>query len=147
MTLFVYSILQIICMLVLMELILDGLKKYPQSNELIFKKNFVEGLKFFKIQSYEQSVDHFKEALKYKSGDQTTEQNIGLAYINLKRFNEAIPYFTDVITNGSDQKGKGVYYRGMCYQNIGKRDSACADFKAANSLGYKLDPLLLEGCR
>lgn len=130
-----------------MELILDGLKKYPQSNELIFKKNFVEGLKFFKIQSYEQSVDHFKEALKYKSGDQTTEQNIGLAYINLKRFNEAIPYFTDVITNGSDQKGKGVYYRGMCYQNIGKRDSACADFKAANSLGYKLDPLLLEGCR
>lgn len=80
-----------------------------------------------------------------------TQEALGRAYIIRENYINALPVYDDLIYKMTDQELKtnpqALYFRGICYERIGKWDKAEADFKkvlsidpnhadALNYLGY-----------
>ncbi len=123
----------------------EALKQFPPNNELNYLLNFFKGISCFNNRDFPNAINLFKEALKYKDDD-LAKQNIALSYFNQQLFPEAILYFTQLINSPSFKDGKLEFYRGLCYFNEGKKDSACIDYNKAKVLGYAVDPSFLKEC-
>ncbi|MBR4384443.1 MAG: tetratricopeptide repeat protein, partial [Selenomonadaceae bacterium] len=59
-------------------------------------------------------------------------------YYYLKNYNQAFADLNKAIQLGVDGKdlGEVLYYRGLCYQQLGDETKAQADFARAKELGY-----------
>ncbi len=123
-----------------------GLRRYPKDTNLVFQFNFYQGVKCFRDKMYQESISYFKESLKHRF-DGIALQNIGNAYLNLKSYAEAIPFYTELIEKKSFNNGNAEFYRGFFYFQLGQKDNACADFKSASALGYGVNPAFMVGCK
>lgn len=128
-----------------LDVIENGLIKFPKDTLLLFKKDYYEGLSNFNHHNYQKSIYCFTDALNFHP-DASVSIYIGLSYMNLNLFSNAIPYFSAAITFHLFKDGKPEFYRGVCYKQIGKTDSACMDFMKVKSLGMGIDPALLSDC-
>jgi len=129
------------------KIIQKGLNKYPKDSALLYNYNFYVGISFYRQKEYVKSINYFNESLKFRNNDSFSLQDLGFAYYNMKLYKYAIPYFTNLINRNAFKDGKNEFLRGMCYSQLGQKDSACFDFKNAKDYGYNVDPGLIDGCK
>lgn len=58
----------------------------------------------------------------------------------VKRYEEAIPKFTEVIANDTTELAGAYYYRADSYYNIGDKDNACLDWSRACAWATRMRP-------
>ncbi len=123
-----------------------GLKESPTDSLLLYQKYFYTGCGYFKNEDYTNAINAFKQALLLKNYP-AVYQNIAFSFFRQHLFSDALPYFTATINTGAFKGGEMEFLRGVCYQNTGKSDSACADFQRAKLLGYIVDSEFLGRCK
>jgi tetratricopeptide (TPR) repeat protein len=83
----------------------------------------------------DEAVADYNRALTIKK-TQKGFANRGYAYAQLGKFEQAIADHTSALTfNPSD--GQVLCLRGICFKALGKKESACADFKKSAALQYQ----------
>ena len=89
-------------------------------------------------------------ALAKESGDRRNEDrtlnNLGLIYVNLGQYDQAISDYTRTIEI-NPRNAMAYNNRGLSYAQKGQYDRAWEDVRKAQGLGYKVDPVFLEGLR
>lgn len=63
--------------------------------------------------------------------------SLGVQLFEAKQFAEAITVFTEVIAAGDEALVEAHYYRADCHYNLGDKEQACADWRAAGEGGDK----------
>ena len=124
----------------------DGLKKFSKDSTLNFQKHFVQGLILGNELKYAESAVESEQALKYQNSP-FANQNLGFAYFNTSKFNEAIPYLTTAINSNQFRDGRTEYIRGRCFFQLNQTDKACIDFKKATSMGYPVEMQMMMLCK
>ncbi|MEI6816180.1 MAG: O-antigen ligase family protein, partial [Bacteroidota bacterium] len=125
----------------------DGLKKFPKNKKLNFQKSFLKALNEYKNKNYRSAIVEYQNALTFQADDKISKQTIAYSYCNLKEFDKALPYFTELIDGKAFSNGEMEFYRGICYINLNEQAKACLDFKAAINKGYPVNPDLVKTCK
>lgn len=95
------------------------------------------------LQDYYGATNDYKAII---SSDKKTDfAYIGDVYMNYstilikqKKYSEAIPFLTNIISKGGSPKlAPALYYRGIAKINSGDKDGGCTDLSKSGELGYK----------
>jgi tetratricopeptide (TPR) repeat protein len=65
------------------------------------------------------------------------QMSLGVQLFEAKQYAEAITVFTEVIAAGEEAVVEAHYYRADCHYNLGDKEQACADWRAAGEGGDK----------
>lgn len=86
---------------------------------------------------YEAGMVDFDYALKKDPTLGNGRINLALSLLGLKRYQEAIDLFSEVIDKRDDNLSKAYFYRAEAEYEIKRQDEACADWFKAGNLGYE----------
>lgn len=97
------------------------------------------GNAYYYLGKYKRAIQDFDEAIECESDFAEAYGNRGAAHYYLKNYEQALADLNKSIELGLLGKdlGKVLYYRGRCYQKLGDKGKAQADFAKAKELGYK----------
>lgn len=123
-----------------------GEKRFPAGKEVLFQKHFTLGLEFGNLEQHDSAAVNYALALTYKANPQAS-RNAGISFLKAKRFEEAIPYFSEAIASGRFSDGLPEYGRGACNFNLNRIDAACPDILEAARKGYPAQPNILARCQ
>lgn len=99
------------------------------TNQLFYSNRGFTKIKLGKI---EESITDFDLSLKIKPNKKAFS-NRGLAYLYLKNYLLAIENFSEAL-NFESNDPEVLYYRGSCYETIGKIEEACKDYTKSVSI-------------
>ncbi len=105
----------------------NALRLDSKSTEALYNR----GLFYQDHGDLEKAMEDYKSILQIDPAFKDAYYNMG--YINLvflKNYTEAIPLFTDAIRNGKYYM-EAYYNRGLCYEKLGNKAAAEADYKEA----------------
>ena len=125
----------LILLLIFVFFIPVQLIKASESNEL--SKLWESAIENNKKRNHYAALDKYSKALNISPKNHLLFYNRGLTYANLQLLNQAIKDFNSAIKIRSDF-GPAYGDRGMAFYDLNQKDKACADFKKAASLKYKL---------
>ncbi len=86
---------------------------------------------------YQKAVDHYKEAIKLDSTQFTSMNNLGVSYISLNKFKEAIEIFETVFKKDTANKNLYEYNLACIYSRMNVNDKALDYFDRSINSGYK----------
>ena len=89
-----------------------------------------KGLFYQNMQEYSSAVDMYHEIKKYDPFNINANFNLGFIFMELKDYNIAINYFSDVIVENNDYY-KAFFARGICYEKKGDIFNAEKDYRTA----------------
>ncbi len=94
------------------------------------------GCLYGRVHQYEEAIHYFEKANSlYNNVD--VPYNIGMAFVMLKKYQLAIPYFEKTIEE-NDEDGEARYFLGFCYLKLGNETKAFESWYAAlQSIEYK----------
>jgi tetratricopeptide (TPR) repeat protein len=101
---------------------------------------FRSGLRYFKAGNYQEAVNEYSKALQLDSRDVATYYNRGIAYDNLKLYQQSISDFDKAINLISDNSRLASFdsqtyaYRGIVYNKLANYQMAISDFNKAADL-------------
>lgn len=94
------------------------------------------GCLYGRIHQSEEAIHYFEKANALYNNDDV-HYNIGMAFVMLKKFQLAIPYFEKVIRKNPDD-GEAFYFLGTCYLKLGNETKGFeAWYTALQLLEYK----------
>ncbi len=98
------------------------------------------GLMYYQIGKNQQAIDAFSQAIRLKPGLFVPNLFLGLDYVRLKRFNDAIPYLKRaVLLNATDIQARLAL--GHAYTGVGKTRRATESYSRV----VQLDPKNADG--
>jgi tetratricopeptide (TPR) repeat protein len=127
------------------EIIEKGLKKYSESKVLTFEKYFGLGLEFAAKEMHDSAAVNYERAVAIQP-NAFASKNAGVCYLQMKKYNEAIPHFTAAIASGQFTDGLPEYGRGACYYNMQRYDEACPDIRIAIQRGFPVEANVVARC-
>lgn len=115
--------------------------------------SFSQAIELDKLNRYENDLYFHRGNAKYEAGDyigcigdmgkskaKKTDPiqklfKIGISYYNLKKYEEAIKQFNELILLDEFNK-EALYFRGLCKINTSLKDEGCLDLSKSGELGY-----------
>jgi tetratricopeptide (TPR) repeat protein len=86
------------------------------------------GIALLDAQQYAASVEAFGHVAKMRSDYADAQTNIGIAYIQWEKYDEALPYLQKSLAIAKDN-ARALYYLALVERNQGKVDEAIADLR------------------
>ena len=86
------------------------------------------GIALLDAQQYAASVAAFERVAKLRPDYADAPTNIGLAYLQWEKYDEALPYFEKSLSLARDN-ARALYYRALVERNQGQVDQAIEDLK------------------
>jgi type IV pilus assembly protein PilF len=85
-----------------------------------------------KLEDYTKAIEHFQKALSIDKSYSEAATNLGNAYANMKKFNEAIESYKIALSNPQYKNAAmALNNLGMVYYRLSKLDEALSAFKEA----------------
>ncbi|HEY9711874.1 MAG TPA: tetratricopeptide repeat protein [Chroococcales cyanobacterium] len=85
----------------------------------------------------EKAIADYSELLKLNPDDDDTYNYRAKAYEKTRHYKEAIADYSKAISIYPEFSGSSYYGRGRCYEALGQKDRAKADYDTAAKRGYK----------
>lgn len=122
-----------------LEIIVDPDARILRSSDELRQGVIVRrGIEHFRVQEYVEAEQQFQAAIKLNRGNSWAWYNLGLLYIEQRNWNKALDAF-DQCLNGSIRPDWievwSYIYRGNCWDMIGQRERAVAEYNKAISNG------------
>lgn len=105
----------------------------PQFPEALYLSGVIKGAQY----NEKDGVAEIEQALAMKPSIPGALMSMAVLLYEAKRYEEAIPKFTEVIANDTTELASAHYYRADCYYNLGDKDKACIDWNKSMRLGDK----------
>lgn len=126
-----------------LEVIIDPDARLLRSSEELRQGVIVRrGIEHFREQEYVEAEQQFQAAIKLNRGNSWAWYNLGLLYVAQRNWNKALDAF-DQGLNGSLRPDWievwSYVYRGNCWDMIGQRERAVAEYNKAVSNGNDYD--------
>nr|WP_315164365.1 O-antigen ligase family protein [uncultured Flavobacterium sp.] len=139
----------------LINFIDKGLKIFPGDSLLLERKRLFQNSSFmvsagdfFINKKYDQAINAYKKALNQDPSNGILMQNIGLCYFNLKKYNNAIPYFENSLKAKIENNGKSEYFLGICYYNLKQVEKGCEYMNLAKNKNYSnSNEIVKQSCK
>jgi tetratricopeptide (TPR) repeat protein len=105
------------------------------------------GFAQYKLNNFKDALTDFNHSIQIMASHKAYA-NRGLTFHHLNQDSLAIEDYSKAIEFHPND-GEILYYRGVSYKIIGRKDNACKDFKASAELGYSLadNALIDNGCK
>ena len=125
------------------EVVIDPDAKLLRSSDELRQGVIVRrGIEHFREQEYVEAEQQFQAAIKLNRGNSWAWYNLGLLYVTQRNWNKALDAF-DQGLNGSLRPDWievwSYIYRGNCWDMIGQRERAVAEYNKAISNGNDYD--------
>lgn len=105
----------------------------PQFPEALYLSGVIKGARY----DEKAGVEEIAEALSMKPSIPGGMMSLAVLLYEDKRYEDAIPKFSEVIASDTTELSAAYYYRADSYYNIGDKDKACADWRQSMRLGDK----------
>lgn len=109
---------------------LDLQPKFP---EALYLSGVIKGAQY----DEKEGVEEVAEALAMKPSIPGGLMSLAVLLYEDKRYEDAIPKFTEVIAHDTTELAGAYYYRADSYYNLGDKDKACQDWNKSMRLGDK----------
>ena len=108
------------------------------SEELRLNVVVRRGIEHFRVREYPEAEQQFRAALELDPINSWAHYNLGLLFFEQRNFQRALDAFNDAI-NGNQRppwtKAWSHIYRGNCYDSLGERERAVAEYEKAVQTG------------
>ncbi len=125
------------------EVVVDPDAKILRSSEDLRQGVIVRrGIEHFREQEYTEAEQQFQAAIKLSRGNSWAWYNLGLLYMTQRNWNRALDAFERVLEGSLRPDWVEVWsyiYKGNCYDMIGQRERAVAEYNKAISNGNNYD--------
>ncbi len=123
--------------------------KVIQGNDVILANQyFTEATAAFNKGDYATAAASFIKSSKISVGTYGVYENIAICYVNMKQWEQSLPYFDKVLAMKTATDGKSEYFKGAALINLGRNAEACPLLKASKAKGYAAaDGLLATYCK
>jgi tetratricopeptide (TPR) repeat protein len=125
------------------EVIIDpGAKIMRSSPELREGVIVRRGIEHFREQEYTEAEQQFQAAIKLNSRNSWAYYNLGLVYFTQRNWNRALDAFDQALNGNIKPDWIEVFsyiYRGNCWDMIGQRERAIAEYNKAIANGNNYD--------
>ncbi len=125
------SIINIVAVLSISLLVFYNVKKDMGNNS-----DYVLALKYAKQGKYDDEITVWSKLLELNPSDYKAQSNIGQAYLQVKRYDDALSAFESAIKLKPSGAGIDYFNAGVIYASRGDLEKAKAYFLNANSAGY-----------
>ena len=105
----------------------------PQFPEALYLSGVIKGAQY----NEKDGVVQIEQALAMKPSIPGALMSMAVLLFESKRYEEAIPKFTEVIANDTTELGNAYYYRADSYYNLGDKEHACEDWLKSMRMGDK----------
>lgn len=92
-------------------------------------ENFKKGNLLYNNQKYYEAIENYKKALLQNENNSTILYNIGVCFIKLEKYSEAIDFLKKAIAY--NYNGKYFYNLGFCYAKLKDNKKALIYFNTA----------------
>jgi tetratricopeptide (TPR) repeat protein len=118
----------------------NAIKINPKSIEALYSL-----AKYYQdTEAFEKSIEAYNNLLKVESKSMNTYYNLGVIHlINLKKYNEAVNYFTTA-AQINPKYVQAYYGRALSYQALGNKKQALTDFEACVNINPQFEPAVEE---
>ena len=90
----------------------------------------------FNNHDFKTAALYFIKASELKPGDFGDVENAAMCYYSLNEFKKALLLYEKVIQSNTIQTGKSEFFKGICLENLGKKDEGCIFLKKAKAKNY-----------
>ena len=105
----------------------------PGFPEALYLSGVIKGAQY----DEKAGVEEITEALTLKPSIPGGLMSLAVLLFEDKRYEDAIPKFTEVIASDTTELAAAYYYRADSYYSIGDKENACADWLRSMRLGDK----------
>lgn len=100
------------------------------------------------MEQYSDSAIHYLAKVdQITPGYRSTHSNLGMCYLKIEKYNEAVRYFNRAIKQ-ENKNGHHYFYAGYCKVKLGKINEGCIEINTASKLGFKgANELIKQYCR
>ena len=103
------------------------------SHKLNASLNYGKAIQLYQNRQYEKAIDAFKKLLDRRIEPKLADRYhfwMGVCYFNLRRGNQAITEFEDVLEYTNSEKAESAYFMmGQCYERMGSKKDAKLAFE------------------
>ena len=103
------------------------------SKKLDASLNYGRAIKLYQNRQYEKAIAAFEAIISRSNNSKLADRChfwMGVCYFSLKRANQAIGEFTEVLSSPKSEKAEGAYLMiGQCYEQMGARKFAKMTFE------------------
>lgn len=103
----------------------------PEFPEALYLSGVIKGARY----DEKAGVEEITAALNMKPSIPGGLMSLAVLLYEDKRYEDAIPKFTEVIASDTTELAAAFYYRADSYYNLGDKEKACADWKRSMRLG------------
>lgn len=103
----------------------------PEFPEALYLSGVIKGARYDEA----EGVEEIARALEMKPSIPGGLMSMAVLLYEAKRYEEAVPTFTQVIANDTTELADAFYYRADCYYNLGNKEKACQDWFRSMRLG------------
>jgi tetratricopeptide (TPR) repeat protein len=125
------------------EVIVDPSAKIMRSSPELREGVIVRrGIEHFREQEYLEAEQQFQAAIKLNRNNSWAHYNLGLLYFTQRNWNRALDSFDQALNGNVKPDWVEVFsyiYRGKCWDMIGQRERAIAEYNKAISNGNNYD--------
>ncbi len=125
------------------EVVVDPDSRILRSSEDLRQGVIVRrGIEHFREQEYTEAEQQFQAAIKLNRGNSWAWYNLGLLYMTQRNWNKALDAFDQALNGNLRPDWIEVWsyvYRGNCWDMIGQRERAVAEYNRAISNGNNYD--------
>lgn len=108
-----------------------ALELEPEFPEALYLSGVIKGAQYDET----EGVEEINRALALKPTIPGARMSAAVLLYEAKRYEEAVPKFTQVITSDTTELSAAYYYRADCYYNLGDKEHACQDWNKSMRLG------------
>ena len=105
----------------------------PQFPEALYLSGVIKGAQY----NEKDGVVEIEQALAMKPSIPGALMSMAVLLFESKRYEEAIPKFTEVIAHDTTELVNAYYYRADSYYNLGDKEHACEDWLKSMRMGDK----------
>lgn len=105
----------------------------PQFPEALYLSGVIKGAQY----NEKDGVVEIEQALAMKPSIPGALMSMAVLLFESKRYEEAIPKFTEVIAHDTTELVNAYYYRADSYYNLGDKEHACDDWLKSMRMGDK----------
>lgn len=124
-----------------LEYLNNALNINPKSIEALYAK----GMFLHKTSDYKKALQEYETILQLAPSHQDAAFNKGVIFYEEKKYDEAIKVF-ETLMSGDENFYRAYYGRGRCYEVLGQKQKAVADYRRCLSIkpDYELAALQLN---
>jgi Tfp pilus assembly protein PilF len=108
-----------------------ALELEPEFPEALYLSGVIKGAQYDEA----EGVEEINRALALKPSIPGGLMSAAVLLYEAKRYEEAVPKFTQVIASDTTELSAAFYYRADCYYNMGDKEHACQDWNKCMRLG------------